>query len=188
VNPLKPGSLFQSKMVSSLTSPDYVALLRAVIFDPFDELPRLVLADWLEERNYFALAKRIRQHVENGTHESNDPLRGSVATTLSDFLRNAIDLFSQKIVITVRISDVEPLVTRTSRKHRGIRWLTQAQLPPELFNRLPVDPRPFYEMRLLGGEAAWGTRGGRPIVIAALSDACVSFGRERAGLPPLRKE
>ena len=38
-------------MVPTATaSPDYAALLRGVLLDPADDLPRLVLADWLDER------------------------------------------------------------------------------------------------------------------------------------------
>jgi uncharacterized protein (TIGR02996 family) len=169
------------------TDSSFIALFRSILVDPFDGTSRLVLADWLEEHDDVSLAKRVRRHVENGMKRWDDPFGVTVTATLAEFRRTAIALFSKKVVTTVRITDVTPGFTSTSRKRRRIHWLTQSRLTSQLFDWLPVEPRPLYELRVLRGELAWGTRGGKKVALTALSDACVSFGRESAGLPPLRK-
>lgn len=45
--------------------PDYLALLRGVLVSPHDDLPRLVLADWLEENGHGARAAYIRVWVDS---------------------------------------------------------------------------------------------------------------------------
>src|SRR5262245_59686176 len=42
------------------------ALLRAVLVDPADDLPRLAYADWLDERGEVARAEFIRLQLELG--------------------------------------------------------------------------------------------------------------------------
>lgn len=43
-----------------MTNPEYQSLLRAVLADPQDDTPRLVLADWLEENGHGPRAEFIR--------------------------------------------------------------------------------------------------------------------------------
>jgi uncharacterized protein (TIGR02996 family) len=44
--------------------PEYVALLRAIVADPWDDTPRLVAADWLDEHDQPHRAAFIRVQVE----------------------------------------------------------------------------------------------------------------------------
>jgi uncharacterized protein (TIGR02996 family) len=50
------------------TDPDYAALLRAVLADPADDVPRLILADWLDEHREPERAEFIRVQCELANH------------------------------------------------------------------------------------------------------------------------
>lgn len=54
-------------MTDYATHPDYIALLRGVCEDPADDLPRLVLADYLDENGHGDRAELIRVQVEIGS-------------------------------------------------------------------------------------------------------------------------
>lgn len=51
------------ELTDLLASPDFMSLLKAVRADVADPLPRLVLADWLDERGYDQLAELFRATV-----------------------------------------------------------------------------------------------------------------------------
>lgn len=51
-------------MTDYTTHPQYLALLEAVLANPADDLPRLVLADWLEEHGQTERAEFIRAQVQ----------------------------------------------------------------------------------------------------------------------------
>jgi len=49
------------------TDPELAALYRAVVAEPEDDLPRLVLADWLDDHGHAARAAFIREQVRDPT-------------------------------------------------------------------------------------------------------------------------
>ena len=55
------------------------ALLAAVLADPDDDAPRLVLADWLEENGFTERAEFIRVQIELARMEGDDPRRPAFA-------------------------------------------------------------------------------------------------------------
>jgi uncharacterized protein (TIGR02996 family) len=44
---------------------NYKALIRAVLLAPYDDLPRLVLADWLEEHEQAEWAREVRSAIHS---------------------------------------------------------------------------------------------------------------------------
>ena len=90
-------------MTDYLRHPDYLALLRGVCEDPDADLPRLVLADWLDERGGRAgeiHAGFIRTQVAGGTSQIPPTVMRDVAPVLgsSPWHRTATSL---KGVVTV---------------------------------------------------------------------------------------
>ena len=187
--------------------PDYRRLMAGVLADPGDDLARLVLADWLEERGEWGRARHIRQHVEDprrydrqpgdpALYRAFDPPTGrtqtfvladavpgvsfttsrgfvsGIACDLATFLRHAGDLFAAHPITAVRLTDRRPEMSGgnwwyyliTTRGHDS-----PTHLPDVLLKHFPV--RLWY---MTEADA-----------LAGLSSACVAFGRDLAGLPPL---
>lgn len=64
------------------TDPTALALLRAVLSDPADDLPRLVLADWWEEQGCDRMARFVRVAVGRGDDYAQGEFRLAVEHTL----------------------------------------------------------------------------------------------------------
>jgi uncharacterized protein (TIGR02996 family) len=172
---------------------DGESLYRAILAAPGDDAPRLVFADWLEERGNLERAELIRHMVhfprDRAGYRPPNPAsiywpdappwigygvrRGFVAEIgLSTplFLAHAADLFDRHPITRVNLLDRQALplpdgaVAVTASKHLGAAHNWPVELLPEGTIRL------FSSM----GRAA-----------RALSDAAVAFGRRAAGLPPL---
>ncbi len=77
------------------------ALIAAIAADPAQDLPRLVYADWLDERGDSVRAAAIRDHVQLAKSPNDSPLRTRVAdalkTNLTDWLRSACEAFGQPV-------------------------------------------------------------------------------------------
>jgi len=109
---------------------DYAALLRAVLVSPDDDLPRLVLCDWLEEHGEAELAKSIRTAIADGSEKTAVLVilptakavmrRGfvdSIALTRSEFVENHVALFSASPISAVRFVDSAPMDYRSLPNH-----------------------------------------------------------------------
>jgi uncharacterized protein (TIGR02996 family) len=209
---------------------DADALLRAILLNPADDAPRLVYADFLDERGDGPRAEFIRVQVWHGRNPPAHGLRDGcdcpsckafrrehalsagrardwvgpvwpyvrehnfyrglpewAVMDVAEFLGRAAAVFASLPLIGVRLADRDP---RLDAGYFG--WYfpwdrapmgeDSSILPPKLFELLdgmlnPDDPAgdefAYYETAL---EAD-----------AALSRACVSFGRAEAGLAPLRR-
>jgi uncharacterized protein (TIGR02996 family) len=217
---------------------DYEGILRAILERPGDDLPRLALADWLEENSQAERAEFIRHsiHVPQCSHlalTANDPFpllgmepgepvwvgvpggegeartwmwgetddfglaindlgrdldyrvdRGfisGVRCRLAAFLAHAGTLFATQPVVEVRVTDKEPLVNAYHQP--GAIWIKGAnyytpKIPWQLWSLLDRPcgwSRYRHAKRYASAEDA----------LAALSRACVAYGRSLAGLPPL---
>lgn len=197
--------------------------LWAILEDPFDDTPRLVYADWLEEyggdplRAEFIRAQcsaalrcscayvsvafgqgiacpECSRRPEARRHEydlwlegraywgarlpsvlwgaTNEPswwCRGFVfraRCSSGDLLRHAETLFRSQPITEVELTDAS-MLRELARGHWG--W-SLLRLPVVLRERMPV---------------RWFDYPG--VASAALSRACVSYGRDLAGLPPLKE-
>lgn len=98
---------------------------------------------------------------------------------LSAFPEHARDMFAAHPITTVVLSDRAP-----EEAGAGWSWFTEgfaddpATLPPELFHRLGGD----FDVSMLGQRVTYPTR---DAALSTLPAACVAYGRELAGLPPL---
>lgn len=175
--------------------------LRTILDDPFDDTPRLVYADWLEEYGGdWRRAEFIRCNVKLLVTTTNFQPRHwlgfdaaevncswqrgfvfKVSCSTPDFLRHAETLFSSQPITEVELTDKDPLGPGGSFHEPG--WgfgqeegddVPRWRLPECLMTHLrPRPPRCIYVTREKG--------------LAALSNACVSYGRDLAGLPPLKE-
>ena len=192
---------------------DYTALLRGVLIDPGDDLVRLVLADCIEESGDGDRAEFIRWCVRNPDLEGGRTLQPHIHLTerwrfnatipgmkpnwylyrrgfvseirppLVDFLTHAEELFRSHPIERVVLTDREP---------HGAGWMwfdggAGSELYWEISHWLPTC---IHEVLPGGSPLAGGYHNHRqyPSVNAAnaaLSAACVAYGRSRAGLPPM---
>jgi uncharacterized protein (TIGR02996 family) len=175
---------------------DGESLYRAVLIAPHDDAPRLVYADWLEERGELERAELIRHmvHFPRDRAGYRPPKPGSLywpdapawieygvrrgfvaelAVATPQFLAHAGDLFGRHPVTVVYLMDRHP----SSRADGVAATVTTAgpersdNWPPILF---PDVSQPTELVFPSAGRA-----------MKALSDAAVAFGRNAAGLPPL---
>jgi uncharacterized protein (TIGR02996 family) len=238
------------------THPDWLALMRGICERPDDDLPRLVAADWLEERGTpeaEARATFVRAQVafaampigwhmsgegrgqwcdraKSPVHEETGPTPGcecepcrllraageALAQTywrrllgpravceivmgsgincfpcrrgfpfrlslpLAAFLAHAADLFRAAPFTEVEVTDREP-------QQSGGRyyWYDEDRYSPRELVPISAElPTELY-FRLVGSGVRWTALPSADAADAALSAACVSYGRELAGLPPL---
>lgn len=214
---------------------EYDLLLRGVLTGPRANLPRLVLADWLEENGQERRAKLIRKDIDGEL----GPLSGSalevmlgfaagppltfsprqnvmggmigfgvssfsfsrgfvceVSMDTADFLANAAAVFSRHPVTTVALTDrlPDPQYDLTGGRLVYVwnRATTEAYpgeshyLPWPIFDELPN--RRWFKSVLTpdAPPVAFSARGYTARDARSdLSAACVAYGREMAGLPPL---
>jgi uncharacterized protein (TIGR02996 family) len=184
-------------------SPTYAALLRAVLESPDDDLPRLVLADWLEENNNEAEARSLRRDVAE-QHAVQIPLPGEVegiavrkrgfieniAVSLTDFLMHHKHLFEVHPITIVWFQYLYPL--DFSYTDDGWAWLRQldgGRLHRNSAELLASVPDLLY-LEMDGGlpDSSGVGREKRYETVAiandALSRAAVAVGRKAAGLTP----
>jgi uncharacterized protein (TIGR02996 family) len=175
---------------------DGESLYRAVLVAPADDAPRLVYADWLEERGELERAELIRHMVhfprDRAWYRASRPgsvywpdapgwveygvRRGFVAELAvgtGRFLASARELFARHPITAIYLPDRHP---RTRANHAAATVIVAHSgrsdcWPPALFPGVPD-----------GTELVFPS-GGR--AMRALSDAAVAFGRRAAGLPPL---
>jgi uncharacterized protein (TIGR02996 family) len=157
------------------TKPEYKALLRAICEQPFDDLPRMILADWLEEYGTTEATEKassIREPARVGQLVSPVSPGGSamcvsrgfvsmVRCTRLFFEEHAAKLVVQHPIERWEIIDAEP--------HRVLDGLYYWSV--------------FNYWRLF----QWATYTTREDAIADLNRACFHIARERAGLPRINQ-
>jgi len=196
------------------------ALIRAILEAPADDAPRLVYADWCEEKGLLKWAKMIRHQVkfpkpitanppigltikfsdgvELGRCEFGDELielgvtcitlrRGfieGIEAPCETLLTHAATIFTAHPITEVKLWDRDPLRVveageEVSAWCGGGDWQGPGgYLPPELFEFLPRHAQTDFGKRR--GRRHYS---GNDEALAALSAACVAFGRAKTGLP-----
>jgi uncharacterized protein (TIGR02996 family) len=205
------------------------ALLRAILTDPADDTPRLVLADWLEENGEEQRGHDIRLEVAapdyrlwGGCPEYQDGSWGECTgvTRCRGFVEgwscwaeqfdnaNLVrQMFETHPIVSVRLANREAHLWDETRYPRmweramedvrgfeggAARYLCgpRARVSGELFDRMvAVCARHHIGMSggfyfVVGKHTSWQFVD-MPSANDAISAACVSRGRELAGLPPL---
>jgi uncharacterized protein (TIGR02996 family) len=188
---------------------DERALLRAVIADPDADLPRLVYADYLDDRGRDRDADRanlIRYQIAHPDRETGvnavllPELPGNalasvrrgfavwVGLTLAEFWTHAADLFSRHPIVAVRLDDRFPIHIGESGDRDPCAWNCGLKAEAVLTGNANV------EAHLIPAEVAdLATSSRRPVAgqvafstsaAAAdwLSARCVRFGRRAAGV------
>ena len=186
---------------------DGEALLRAVLEAPFDDGPRLVYADWLEEHGEAERAAAIREgcrtRIGGLANPRSAPVlpppvllayqdRGFIEAIMipqAAFLRHAEAMFRSLPIAGVRLTDRAPHRPRDCYawflgRGRVAGPFPAAELAKELFFLLPpgltrrdTNRRQAYNLFALYDSEDAARQ--------ALSRACVAYGRKLAGLPPL---
>lgn len=191
------------------------ALLRAILEDPGDDLPRLAYADWCDEAGGAARAEFIRWQVRVPSTETNyskghpggapdgtpDGLAWATRTYhrgfvrridvpgMAEFLGNAKAAFSLHPVVEVWVNGLV----------RDDWWLPERTLWRAGWGPRPGDLKVVHRgLFLAGGAPAWRRvsrwlprRGSYklfpdgPAAQASVNGALVAYGRSLAGLPPL---
>lgn len=189
----------------------YDALYATVLERPFDDAPRLVLADWLEENGQAATAARLRRAVAAPRyvvrrckvtgfpgltfHEARGfPFR--VVGTIQAFMPEAARLFRTWPVTDVALDYARPYRNHDEAEGRRAKGVPDHWYLWERYHRddaqgtIGADdvPRPIF--RFLGGTLtqrdwyrAFPTKKAAAL---ALRRACVRFGRDAAGLPDIK--
>jgi uncharacterized protein (TIGR02996 family) len=170
--------------------------MRAVLESPQDDLPRLVICDWLEENGQVDLATEIRESI-NSWNQTPGELPGydfatyrrgfieSVTIRIDDFMERAKELFSAHPVTAVLFSDLHPF-EYPGHRYWGW-WTSQSQIPDDderSWRPVPEKLVPFLEygyLPLLPNGAFWYSS--REGALKAMSDSAVLYGRKVAGLP-----
>ncbi|QVL30199.1 TIGR02996 domain-containing protein [Telmatocola sphagniphila] len=177
---------------------DRAAFIRKIRENPFDETRRLIFADWLEEhqpeqtnwiRQIRACSEEVfEQDLVLGDQRFMIQLRNGMCCELSmecdDFMKHAKQIFELYPIIQVTLIDKTPAADRFEHERGEPRFGWDATsvgyscfIPNEIFELMDKPPGwvrtdyPFFDSK--------------KIAIAALSRACVEYGREQAGLPKL---
>ena len=196
------------------TCADYQALLRGVLADPAADLPRLVLADWLEENGDGDRAAFVREHVEyRYRHDGEIGLavvsgraggfvvvapatpgvawtvaRGfvsAVTLTLAAFIAHAPELFAAQPITAVTLTDRVPSAYTVKPA-----WLEDTgDFRGPNPARLPAELFAALPRADRGGVVYpfrfMADYADAAAAHAALSVACVDYARGLVGLPPL---
>ncbi|WP_246539703.1 TIGR02996 domain-containing protein [Telmatocola sphagniphila] len=189
-------------MMPTQTASDRAAFLRRICETPFDDTPRLIYGDWLEEIGEVREAEFIREQIvrpsmiislatdiDEITGErffEYDQCRGffeSLECSCSNFMEHAEELFSEHPLTRVKLTDKRPFSDQ-----RGPTWLNRGHpliqgfqpsenvIETEIFDLLTGFKRHRGPIsRFIDSESA----------LEALSRACVDYGRELAGLPKM---
>jgi uncharacterized protein (TIGR02996 family) len=188
-----------------MVNPAYQALLRAVLVAPDDDLPRLILADWLEEHDGAAAARVIRRQIDDGSTATQQIPNIQLATvtwrrglveaiTLPSgvFADRHAEIFAKHPITRVTFPDLVPnngsygyswawmrfddgIAESMGLTRRGFREM----VPEPLWSLLERDfsqVQPDWTMVKLYRD--------REDALLALSRAAITVGRKAAGLPP----
>lgn len=188
-------------------------LLRSILIDPCDDVPRLIYADWLEENGDEKRAQWIRRSIENpdltirvdfsrkfkshvytimrrGFYESIHCYTNSLFDVLDEF-------FTTDPITSVTVADKSPRnwIVRDPPNPpiNCSRWWAGLDTSPEILDlSLASDALPikiFSKLRNQLGHMSYPTEAmlyrTHAEAMEDLSQACVACGRELAGLPPL---
>lgn len=205
-------------------------LLRAILFDPADDAPRLIYADWLDDHDQSTRAHFIRVSIaihrkEPGVDEFDRALRfaglnlddmswagaaldrgwhegglsnaewdrafiSAINCPIATFLKRAKSIFQTQPILNVFITDRRPdqergfwgWTTGSANNHLG----TPGDVPTNLLAPCLMDPylRASQQAPFSPNGAFFASP---EFALAALSDACVDYGRRLAGLPELSR-
>ena len=162
-------------------SEDEVALLRMILDNPDDDMPRLVYADWLEEHDLGERATEIRQQITD-PRPTPALCHGLQATFTRGFATEIVCTMTewnargqaiclshpiQKVTITDRVPD----------SHNGnFCWCFRNKAHDCVY---PEDLPPwFYDGEFEGG-CAWGYFGSAVDAIAWLNDYALEWAKEQ---------
>lgn len=224
---------------------DQQAFIRAICENPFDDAPRLVFADWLDENGWPARAKMVREQIAGGTELSGlevgsvgrpryrngeDTLlalaamismpnyvqpwsdcygfrgwcfpgaddrfhcasvvcrRGMIEEVAFEdwdtFLDNSKIVFASHPITKVTVYRAAPCMFFSYHNMPTRGWysgqisVTTAGLPSAVWDLLRHKPFPYTITPAKGYKS-------QRSALSALSLACVKYGRQQAGLPPL---
>lgn len=174
---------------------DGEALLRSILAAPADDAPRLVYADWLEDHGEGRRAADIRWGVRSRAAltcsapsvetfwcdgSSYTVRRGfieSVRFSTADFLAHAADLFAAHPIMAVRLTDRRPSSGFAGDGQWG--WW-ESDNWPNIDEDIPTEIAEAFADK--AGHTGWFWYPTREAAHAALSSACVAYGRAEAGL------
>jgi uncharacterized protein (TIGR02996 family) len=191
-------------------SPTYDALYRAVLVAPDDDLPRLVLADWLEENGDGGRAAELRVGVADRQsticalprYEASGATavlrRGfvdSIHLYMGTFVRDRAVLFAEYPIVGVTFMQAAPLDNMLDGygSATGMApWIWLRSLTGDLYDRFHERAAVLPDMLFQELDDAVGFESGearknfpsRDAAELALSRAAVKVGRKAAGLPP----
>lgn len=183
------------------TNREYLALLRRVCEAPLDAAPRLILSDWLEENGQEKRAFRIRHAVkakravyrsigsfmtEKAIENLDDNLADEIRTSCEVFMEFARERYSRHPIAKVRLIDKRPFEIVSGRGS---------------IDRSQIQIDAWFWMNNNGAGEIHGLPGiltsnkyGIAVVhqpytsetdaFDSLSNVCVAYGRECAGLSP----
>lgn len=182
------------------------SFIRSICERPEDDTPRLIFADWLEDHGGDETrAEFIRFGCSHpyynqppSIHWINWPAKivvkwrrgfiASISLTLDDFMQHALSLFREHPITEVRLTDRKPYVS-------GFSGLGVATWYDACGSRGGIDPSssdlPTNLFLALSGEDRFNEGNGIKYydsldpALAAISLACVTYGRKLVGLPPL---
>jgi uncharacterized protein (TIGR02996 family) len=158
--------------LSTVATTDDEALLRAVLANPADEAPRLVYADWLEERGD-PRGDYLRLDLELSKPGSEGPAVGKAMERAAE-LRSQIDP-NWTVTVSRGFCDLVKVLEVTVYRSAGGPWHSTPTSGPmwsqveEAFRKLDRCLRPFFwlfysqgedradgdHLNVMGGEGAW---------------------------------
>jgi uncharacterized protein (TIGR02996 family) len=179
---------------------DRAALMRAILEAPDDDRPRLIFADWCDENGRPVEADRVRKGVSSGWIGWRVPgikidgdrmlwpgvmrrgFRAEVELTAADFLAHAADLFSAHPITEVRLTDKWPNPRHYPDRGCAFGWWgSDADWSQWIEYDIPLGIAGAFADQQ--GNTSWFWYPTVDDALAALSRACVAFGRDLVGLP-----
>lgn len=179
------------------------ALLQDVLAEPYEDAPRLILADWLEDNGnagraafirYMMRQRLERMEVPNGQSFRFDTVTGEswadglnfrrgyrrgfverIELSLAEFERHAKELFAAHPITEVGLSDRAPNIYTDEGRDAGL-FAFESATPADLLDQpLPgYVPQPLWNLlRLSRNEGARGSR----VYFATRGDAASSLSR-----------
>lgn len=169
-----------------MNSSEYFRLMAVIRTNLEDDLPRLIMADWLEENSYEERAKYIREEIEINksyteyprTVQSISYRRGfieSVSCTMAGWLHYGPGMVKHNPIERVELTDKEPHQNQIFSTPKYVWFNTdvfgtsaQSHLPKPIFNKMSriINVYKLYEDRVSA--------------FADLSQACIAWALKQA--------
>jgi uncharacterized protein (TIGR02996 family) len=198
-----------------MNAADGAALIRAILEDPADDLPRLAWCDWFDEQEGIGDYARVESSraVRLGLRFHRYPYRAvidgvtwirqrgfvfRVELTVGDFLERAESLFREHPITEVRLTCRKPsegllntVRDFSSTNRRVFSWLSTDDDSDWREHRYPGSDRLIPSVIAdhfkgqRGENPRWVNYDSAGEAFADLSHGCVAYGRRLAGLPDL---